>query len=79
MRVRDLIERLQELDPTGLDMVEIVVSQDSEGNGFSVLEEATLQRWKPPEHPWLTSQDIYESNSNIYRGTKLCIVLWPRA
>jgi len=63
MKVSELIEALQEHDPE----LEILISDDEEGNDFSELADMSLENLIP----------VFENKNYTETNKKEYIVLWP--
>jgi hypothetical protein len=73
MKIRELIEMLQEFDQE----LEVIMSNDEEGNGYSPLSDVTEQTYVPDTS---FSGDIYDIDSEEdYEGEDgvPSVVLWP--
>ena len=81
MKVKELIEKLQQCDPEDI----IVLAKDEEGNGFNMLgdideaiyvpchKETYLRELTPElEEQGYTEEDFYDGEDG-----QLAIVLWP--
>ena len=71
--VKELIELLETLDPN----YKVIMSKDSEGNGFSPVSEIGSGEWVA-RSKWsgeVLSKEDCEENGDEYEED--CIVLWP--
>ena len=80
MTVQQLIELLQEKDPTA----EVVLSKDPEGNYYSTLEDASDGHYNNKECYYYTDEDldfkeidIEEEDTLIINDLVPCVCLWP--
>lgn len=76
MKVGELRTLLEDFD----DDLEVVLSKDAEGNGFSHLEEVTIGYYIP-ESSWsgdFVSEDESEEDEMLnLNGAEEAIALWP--
>ncbi len=69
MQVKELIELLQAQDPER----QVILSKDTEGNGFSPAANEYSVGWYEPETAWSG-----EFNENLYdENSTPALVLWP--
>jgi hypothetical protein len=80
MKVKDLIEILQEQSPDTL----IVMSKDAEGNGFSPLYTVSPDAYYVPETTWMgdayTEEDMkecYDDEGEDRPEAGSAIIMWP--
>ena len=66
MKVKELIEHLEKCDPEAM----VVMSKDSEGNGFSPLYENSTGRYEA-ESTW--SGEYHDDREDLPK----CVCLWP--
>jgi hypothetical protein len=82
MTIGELIIELEKFDPA----LQVVMSQDAEGNGFSPFDEAgesmyfAEQTWcgetyPTPEH--IAESDQYTEEDEAPEGSERVVVLWP--
>jgi|SaaInlStandDraft_4_1057021.scaffolds.fasta_scaffold143740_2 hypothetical protein len=79
MKVKKLIEVLSELDPETI----VVLSRDSEGNGFSPLSSFAYNVFYIPENTW--SGEVYDreewdewsDGESVPSEAESALVLWP--
>jgi len=69
MKNKDLIEQLQKLDPE----MPVVMSRDSEGNGFSPVCDVDLA-WQDRDGDAYADEDYEEYKDELTRA----IVIWTR-
>ena len=69
MKNKDLIEQLQKLDPE----MPVVMSRDSEGNGFSPVCDVELS-WQDGDGEAYADEDYEEYKDELTRA----IVIWTR-
>ena len=76
MKVKDLIKALKEQDPN----MEIIISQDEEGNGYKSIHELGLSQFNKEGSYWESAyeDDDPKTKEPIYTaGSKPCVVIWP--
>lgn len=66
MIVRELIEKLNQLDQTSI----VIISHDAEGNQFSPLDEYS-------EGYTNVSRNMYEDEEDTQDKSYPCVCLWP--
>ena len=82
MKIKELVERLLKQDQDRI----VIISKDSEGNGYSPLSEIYIGKYRP-YNTWsgdigldeLTQEDIDDgyTKEDVFEEGELCIILTP--
>jgi hypothetical protein len=77
MKIKELIERLQKENQDDI----VVISRDEEGNGFGLLHDIDLAKYKDggtcPREITPKMREIGFTDEDIFDGGENCVVLWP--
>jgi hypothetical protein len=76
MTVKELIEMLKDLPQDH----QVIMSKDSEGNGFSPMAESFSRLMYVPDSTWsgeVLSEEDHKEYENEGPFVENCVVLWP--
>jgi len=73
MIVKELIEHLKDLDP----FMEVLVSQDAEGNRFRDLYEVSVNLFDGEDIAWDEDDDEDEDEASAEYPVSEVAILWP--
>ena len=76
MKVKELILKLQNLDPE----LEVIIQKDPEGNGYSPMSGAEIGQYLP-DSPYsgycIHPDDLPDLDEETYKQLETVVIFWP--